>query len=91
MADKLLSVEVVSASHPVWSGEAEFVSAPTTEGSIGIYPKHQPLLSLLADGDVRVDLPGDSGAVVAHVTGGFISVDCDVVTVVADAGEIVGG
>jgi F-type H+-transporting ATPase subunit epsilon len=89
MAAKTLSVEIVSAARTLWSGEAEFVTAPTPEGSIGIYPMHQPLLSVLGQGEVRVDTPG-AGKVRANVSGGFISVDSDMVTVVTDTGEIAG-
>ncbi|MCL2788713.1 MAG: F0F1 ATP synthase subunit epsilon [Micrococcales bacterium] len=84
-----LKVEVVAAGGPLWSGRGSFVTAPTPLGSIGIYPKHQPLLSLLGEGEVRVDA-ADGGAVRVVVEGGFLSVDSDVVTVVTDHGEVVG-
>ncbi len=79
-----LEVELVATDRRVWSGRANIVSAPASEGDIGILIGHSPLLSLLRAGVVRVTQT--SGALVEYgVTGGFISVDSDQVTIVADA------
>ncbi|MDR1426739.1 MAG: F0F1 ATP synthase subunit epsilon [Bifidobacteriaceae bacterium] len=87
MADRSLTVEIVAQAAPVWSGPASFVTLPTPGGSIGVYPRHQPLLSVLGEGRVRVQ--SESGDWLAiHVEGGFLSVDSDVVTVVTDAGQV---
>ncbi|MDR1293735.1 MAG: F0F1 ATP synthase subunit epsilon [Bifidobacteriaceae bacterium] len=89
MAEGSLRVEIVDQAAPVWSGRAAFVTVPTPEGSIGVYPRHQPLLSVLGTGEVRVQ--SDDGAWLrATVNGGFVSVDSDVVTIVTDKGELVG-
>jgi F-type H+-transporting ATPase subunit epsilon len=77
-----LKVEVVAADRQVWSGEASMVSAATPEGSLGVLPGHEPFLSLLADGPVRVTAV-DGESLVAEVSSGFLSVDHDLVTVVA--------
>ena len=53
-----LNVSVVSADQEVWSGEAAMVVARTVEGEIGILPGHEPMLAILAGGEVRVTLPG---------------------------------
>ncbi|WP_423917707.1 F0F1 ATP synthase subunit epsilon [Frigoribacterium sp. 2-23] len=77
-----LTVSVVSADHEVWSGEARSIVARTTEGEIGIYPGHEPLLAILGAGQVRVRLD-DGTSVEASAEDGFLSVENDVVTVVA--------
>lgn len=78
-----MSVDVVAADRKVWSGEATLVSAPAADGEIGILAGHSPILSALTSGTVRVtDLHGNKQAFV--VSGGFLSVDQDVVTVVVD-------
>jgi F-type H+-transporting ATPase subunit epsilon len=77
-----LRVELVAADRQVWSGEASLVSARTPEGSLGVLPGHEPFLSLLADGPVSV-VPVDGERLVAEVSHGFLSVDHDLVTVVA--------
>ena len=50
-----LNVKFVAADREVWEGEASRLIARTTEGEIGILPGHQPLLSVLIEGDVVRD------------------------------------
>lgn len=77
-----MRVELVAADRQVWSGEASMVSARTLEGSIGILSGHEPILAVLADGPVKIT--GTSGTdIEADVDGGFLSVDHDLVTLVA--------
>ncbi len=83
----LLSVSVVAADHEVWSGEANMVVARTVEGQIGILPGHEPLLAMLAEGEVRVTLNGGE-SITAQADDGFLSVENDTVTVVARHAEL---
>ncbi|TAM67601.1 MAG: F0F1 ATP synthase subunit epsilon [Microbacteriaceae bacterium] len=83
-----LNVSVVSADHEVWSGEAIMVIAKTVEGEIGILAGHEPLLAILAHGEVRVTLPGGE-KITADAADGFLSVENDSVTVVAGRAELV--
>jgi F-type H+-transporting ATPase subunit epsilon len=84
-----LHVELVSVEREVWSGEADFVSARTTEGDIGILPGHAPLLGELAEGHLVTIKQGGSETVVA-VHGGFLSVTDQGVTVLAEIAELGG-
>lgn len=77
-----LSVNVVSADQQIWTGEASQVTARTTEGEIGILPGHQPVLAILASGQVRVR-QADGTIVEANAADGFLSVENDTVTIVA--------
>ena len=82
-----LNVSVVSADREIWSGPATQVIAKTVEGEIGILPGHEPLLAMLAHGEVRVStLSGDKVKVYAE--GGFLSVDHNVITIVASQAAI---
>lgn len=79
-----LKVELVAADRKVWEGEARQVSARTVDGELGILPGHTPLLGVLVTGEVRIEsTSGDKH--VATVDGGFLSVDHDHVTIVAEA------
>ncbi|MGH3678876.1 MAG: F0F1 ATP synthase subunit epsilon [Natronosporangium sp.] len=79
-----LRVEVVAVEQRVWSGEAEMVIAKTTEGELGILPGHAPLLGQLAEpGEVRVKRAGGE-QLDWEVSGGFLSVTADGVTVLAE-------
>ena len=83
-----LQVSVVSADQELWSGAARQVVARTLIGEIGILAGHEPVLAILAEGDVRVTL-GDGSVVTARATDGFLSVDHDNVSIVAGTAELV--
>lgn len=80
-----LQVELVAADRKVWSGEASMVRARTTEGELGIMPAHQPLLGVLVSGEVSIH--GDGGVQEVTIDSGFLSVEHDRVTIVADSVE----
>jgi len=77
--------EIVSQDRLVFEGEADIVIVPGSLGEMGIMPGHAPLLSTLELGVIRVK----SGELedVFTVTGGFIEVQPDIVTIMADAAE----
>ncbi len=77
-----LHVELVAADQAVWSGEAKMVVAKTVEGEIGLLPGHEPMLAILASGEVRITLEGGE-IIKASAEDGFLSIEKDVVTVVA--------
>ncbi len=79
---KLITVDIVSATSAVWSGEAVQVSARTQIGEIGILAGHEPVLALLSHGTVRVTTESGERIIVAAEEG-FISFDHDTVTIVA--------
>ena len=79
-----LDVELVAADRKIWSGEASMVSAPAANGEIGILPGHEPLLSVLRAGEIRVT-PLSGARIRGQVEGGFLSVDSNKVTIVADS------
>jgi F-type H+-transporting ATPase subunit epsilon len=80
-----LQVKVVAVEERIWSGEAEMLVARTTEGEIGVLPGHSPLLGLLKEpSQVRVKLAGGE-QLTYDVTGGFLSIDADGVTVLAES------
>lgn len=79
-----LHVELVAADRKVWEGDAKQVSARTIDGELGILQGHTPLLGILVSGDVRIETM--SGQVhAASIDSGFLSVDHDRITIVAEA------
>jgi F-type H+-transporting ATPase subunit epsilon len=80
-------VELVAVERRLWSGKASFVFARTTVGEIGILPGHEPMLAILAGGEVRVSLPGGE-KITATAEDGFLSVQSDAVQVVASRAEL---
>jgi F-type H+-transporting ATPase subunit epsilon len=83
-----MTVEVVAVERRIWSGEATFVLARTTEGEIGILPGHEQTLAQLEEaGVLRID-GADGETVTAAVHGGFLSVTPEGVTVLAEFAEV---
>jgi len=79
-----IHVDVVSAEESIYSGEAEFVVLPGVAGELGIYPKHTPLLTQIKPGAVRIKVPNETEETLVFVQGGFLEVQPNVVTVLAD-------
>lgn len=79
-----IAVELVAVERMLWSGQANIVTAQTTEGEIGVLPGHEPMLGQLVDNGVVVIRPVDGDKLVAAVQGGFLSVSEDKVTILAE-------
>jgi F-type H+-transporting ATPase subunit epsilon len=88
MSEKVLRVELVAADKAVWAGEAKMVIAKTVEGEIGLLAGHEPMLAILSSGEVRITLK-DGDKLIANAEDGFLSVEHDVVTIVARHAELV--
>ena len=79
-----LQVNIVSAEHAIFSGEAEMVIAPGESGELGILPQHAPLLTRIKPGTVKVKLVGKDEEEVIYVSGGILEVQPKAVTILAD-------
>jgi F-type H+-transporting ATPase subunit epsilon len=80
-----LQVDIVTVEGRRYEGEADFVLAPGSEGELGILPRHVALLTPLRAGSVKVRNEGEEQFF--FVSGGFLEVLPDRVTVLADAAE----
>jgi F-type H+-transporting ATPase subunit epsilon len=84
-----LHVNLVAVDRKIWSGSASMVVAKTLEGEIGILPRHEPVLALLANSPVRITTT-DGKVIQAAVHGGFFAVDSDNVSILAETAELSG-
>jgi F-type H+-transporting ATPase subunit epsilon len=80
-----LHVEVVTAERELYNGEADEVNAPGSEGQLGILPSHAALLTMLKAGPLTIKLSGAEEPL--FVSGGFLEVFDNTVTVLADTAE----
>ncbi|WP_444678901.1 F0F1 ATP synthase subunit epsilon [Halomonas sp. E19] len=80
---------IVSAEEAIFSGEIEQLIASGIMGDLGILPGHAPLLTELQPGPIRVIREGGTEENF-YVSGGFLEVQPDVVTVLADAASRAG-
>ena len=87
-----MHVALVVPDRELWSGEARTVIAKTTEGDIGVLTGHAPVFGVLAEGSQVEILNDDAEPVRAVVSGGFLSVANDRVSILAAqalfAGEV---
>jgi F-type H+-transporting ATPase subunit epsilon len=84
---KTVKVNVVTPDGPVYDADVEMVSVKAQSGELGILPGHIPMVAPLEIGAVRLK-NGTSTEIVA-VSGGFLEVRPDKVTILAQAAETV--
>ena len=81
-----VKVLVATAEREVYRGEAQMLVAPGVAGELGILPKHAPLLCALTAGELRITV-GNEEIDEVFVSGGFMEVQPDMITVLADSAE----
>jgi len=81
-----LKVDIVTAERLVYSEDGvERLIVPGVEGELGVLTLHAPLLTMIQPGVLRIVKGGDE--VEMAITGGFIEVRQNRVTILADAAE----
>ena len=85
MAEKI-QLEVVTPERRVLAEPVDMVTVPGLGGELGILPGHTPLISQLQTGVLTYVQEGKSYPL--HVSGGFVEVRDDHVSVLADIAEL---
>ncbi|MCY4473595.1 MAG: F0F1 ATP synthase subunit epsilon [Kistimonas sp.] len=75
--------ELVSAEGSLFSGQVTYLAVTGSEGDLGIHVGHAPLVTAIKPGPVRVHCQ-DGEEKIFYVSGGFLEVQPDCVTVLAD-------
>ena len=76
--------DIVSAEAQIFSGLVELLVANGSSGELGVTYGHTPLLTDLAPGTVRLVLQGGGEEEVFYVSGGYLEIQRDVVTILAN-------
>ncbi|HJY27473.1 MAG TPA: F0F1 ATP synthase subunit epsilon [Pyrinomonadaceae bacterium] len=84
MAEKI-QLDVVTPERRVLQEPVDMVTVPGLGGELGILPGHTPLISQLQTGVLTYVQEGKSSSL--HVSGGFVEVRDDHVSVLADIAE----
>jgi F-type H+-transporting ATPase subunit epsilon len=84
-----LQVALVVPDRELWSGEASMVIAKTAEGDIGVLTGHSPVFGVLAEGSIA-EVVTDEQRVRAAVSGGFLSVADNRVSILAAQAQLAG-
>ncbi|HCV27113.1 MAG TPA: F0F1 ATP synthase subunit epsilon [Dehalococcoidia bacterium] len=80
------TLTIVTAESEVFSEEIDSLVAPGIDGQLGILPNHAPLMTQLQPGEMTIR--SNNGENVLAVTGGFLEVLNNQVTILADTAEM---
>lgn len=80
-----LKLEIITPERAVFADDVDIVLAPGSLGRLGIMPHHIPLITSLEPGEM-VARKGEQSFYFA-VSGGFLTVENNTVTVLADTAE----
>ena len=79
-----LQCEIVTPESRIFYAEANFVVIPASEGEMGVYEQHEPVVTTLKAGSVRVTEHDGKEPLRYIIAGGYAQVGADHVTVLAD-------
>ena len=80
-----MQLEIITAEKQVFGDDVDLVVAPGIEGELGILAHHAPLMTALQPGEILIRKEGEETYLA--VTGGFLEVMGNKVTILADACE----
>ena len=80
-----MMLEIITAERQVFAEEVDMLIAPGIDGQLGILPHHAPLMTVLQPGELTIR-KGGADTYLA-VTGGFLEVLANRVSILADACE----
>ena len=80
-----LTLSIVTPEKQLVAEEVDQVNVPGTEGDLGILYDHAPILTNLRSGQLSYEKDGETVALV--VSGGYLEVTDNRVTVLAETGE----
>ena len=80
-----VKLDIVTAEQLVYSDDVDIVVAPGIDGELAVLPHHAPLMTMLKPGELLVRKGGEE--ILMAITGGFLEVRPDRITILADAAE----
>ncbi|MBE5946767.1 MAG: ATP synthase F1 subunit epsilon [Lachnospiraceae bacterium] len=86
MADKTMQIKIIAPDRPFYEGEVTFIEFNTTEGILGIYPKHIPMTVVIAPGVLKIEENGGETKEAA-LHSGFAEILGDSITILAESVE----
>ena len=80
-----MRLEIVTAERLIYSEDIDILVAPGEDGELAVLPSHAPLLTGLRPGEIRVVKDNEESYIA--VSGGFLEVMANKVTILADTAE----
>jgi F-type H+-transporting ATPase subunit epsilon len=90
MATASYTLKVVTPDGEVWSGETTSCVVPGLDGYFGVWKGHAPLISGMEQGTLMIEHPEEHRIQFIAVGGGFVEINADGVTVLAESAEQAG-
>ena len=77
-----LKLEIVTPEEKIYSEDVDMVTLPGSEGELGVYPNHVPVLTALRPGELRIVKDGRESAMA--IGEGFVEIKSDGVSILTD-------
>ena len=77
-----LRLEIVTPEATTYSEDVEMVVLPGSEGELGVYPRHVPLLTTVKPGELRIFKDGRTTSLA--IGEGFVEITGEAVSVLTD-------
>ena len=77
-----LKLEIVTPEEKIYSEDVEMVTLPGSEGELGVYPNHVPVLTALKPGELRIVKGGKQTAMA--IGEGFVEIKADGISILTD-------
>jgi len=77
-----LKLEIVTPEEKIYSEDVEMVTLPGSEGELGVYPNHVPVLTALKPGELRIVKDGKQSAMA--IGEGFVEIKADGISILTD-------
>lgn len=87
MADKTMQIKIIAPDRVFYENQAEFIEFNTTEGIVGIYPKHIPMTVVVAPGILKIKEASGGDEKIAALHSGFAEILGDEITILAESVE----
>lgn len=86
MAENKITLKIVTPSRELYNSPVDMVIMRTKSGDVGILHGHQPMVTVLDYGVLRIQKDGEE-ELQATVFGGFAEIDSETITILSDAAE----
>ncbi len=83
--DKYFDLEVITPDRVFWQGKAFMLELNTSEGEVGIYKHHIPMTMIVVPGIMTIHQDGGNKEAAVH--SGFIEINDDKITIMAEIAE----
>lgn len=79
-----MTVEIITPEKSLFTGEAKLIQLPGIDGSFELMNSHAPIISILAEGKIKV-VEANGNKLFFDILGGMVEMSSNKITVLAEA------